>query len=250
MTTLVCHPSYVPKLAVVWVSSTKGIWSQSDSIFGMRYVKFVLIPPGGTLHPTDERLADDADVTRTALHNINLLDDGTAVTLYQLDGDTEHVDAILADSPDVISYNVSQTGDSIHAYIHFETNDTVKALLGVINQHEVILDTPIEYTKRGGLRMTIVGEEATIRETMTTVPEDVRFKLEETGEYEPSARRLFAQLTTRQQETLRAAVEAGYYEVPRRATHADVAQTLDRTGGTVGEHLRKIEAAVLTAIVP
>ena len=98
--------------------------------------------------------------------------------------------------------------------------------------------------------MTVIGEEATIRETIATVPDDVRLKLEETGEYEPSARRLFDRLTTRQQETLRVAIEAGYYEVPRRATHADVAEELDRTGGTVGEHLRKIEAAVLTAIVP
>lgn len=216
----------------------------------MRYVKFVLIPPDGGLHPADKRLADDPAVTRTALHNLNLLDDGTAVTLYQLDGDAEHIEAILADCSEILAYNVSKTGDSAHAYIHFETNDTVAALLGVPQEHEIILDTPIEYTPRGGLRMTVVGEEETIRGTIAAVPDGVRLKLEETGEYEPSVRRLFAQLTTRQQETLRAAVEAGYYEVPRRATHADVAQTLDRTGGTVGEHLRKIEAAVLTAIVP
>ncbi len=216
----------------------------------MRYVTFVLIPPDGRLHPSDARLADDPEVTRTALHNINLLDDGTAVTLYQHDGDAERIEAILTDCPEVLAYNVSQTGETVHAYIHFETNDTVEALLGVPQEHEIILDTPIEYTPRGGLRMTVVGEEETIRETISAVPEGVRLKLEEIGDYEPSARRLFAQLTTRQQETLRAAVEAGYYEVPRRATHADVAKTLDRTGGTVGEHLRKIEAAVLTAIVP
>lgn len=216
----------------------------------MRYVKFVLIPPDGNLHPTDKRLADDPEVTRTALHNINLLDDESAVTLYQLDGDPAHIDAILADSPEVLAYNVSPTGDSVHAYIHFETNDTVGELLGVPQKHEIILDTPIEYTRRGGLRMTVVGEEETIREAIATAPEGIRLKLEETGDYEPSVERLFAQLTTRQQETLQAAVDAGYYEVPRRATHADVAETLDRTGGTVGEHLRKIEAAVLTAIVP
>lgn len=216
----------------------------------MRYVTFVLIPPDGGLHPSDRRLAEDGDVTRTALHNINRLDDGTAVTLYQLDGTAEHIDEILADCPEVLAYNVSTTGDSVHAYIHFETNATVAGLLAVPQSHEIVLDTPIEYTPRGGLRMTVIGEEATIRETIATVPDDVRLKLEETGEYEPSARRLFDRLTTRQQETLRVAIEAGYYEVPRRATHADVAEELDRTGGTVGEHLRKIEAAVLTAIVP
>lgn len=216
----------------------------------MRYVKFVLIPPDGGLHPSDRRLAEDPDVRRTAIHNISLLDDGTAVTLYQLDGDADGIDTILADAPEVVAYNVSETGENVHAYIQFETNDTVAELLGITHEHGIILDTPIEYTRRGGLRMTVVGEEETIRRTIAAVPEGIRLKLEETGEYEPSARRLFAQLTSRQQETLRAAVDAGYYEVPRRATHADVAETLDRTGGTVGEHLRKIEAAVLTAIVP
>jgi predicted DNA binding protein len=216
----------------------------------MRYVTFVLIPPDGGLHPSDRRLAEDPEVTRTALYDINLLDDGTAVTLYRLDGPDGRVEEILADCPEVLAHNVSTTDDSVHAYIHFETNDVVAGLLAVPQTHGIILDTPIEYTPRGGLRMTVVGEEATIRETMATVPDDVRLKLEETGEYEPSARRLFAKLTTRQQETLRAAIDAGYYEVPRRATHADIAERLDRTGGTVGEHLRKIEAAVLTAIVP
>ena len=216
----------------------------------MRYVTFILIPPDGGLHPADQRLADDSAVTRTAIHNISLLDDDTAVMLYQLDGDAEHAEEVLEGSPEVVAYNVSQTDESVHAYIHFETNDTVADLLGITHEHEIILDTPIEYTRRGGLRMTVVGDEATIRETIAAVPDGVRLKLEETGEYEPSARRLFAQLTPRQQETLLAAVDAGYYEVPRRATHADVAATLDRTGGTVGEHLRKIEAAVLTAIVP
>lgn len=216
----------------------------------MRYMKFVLIPPNDGFHPIDTRLADDPEVSRMALHNLNLLDDGTAVTLYQLDGDAERVDVILADCSEVIAHNVSQMNDSVHVYIHFETTDTVAVLLRVTQEYEIILDTPIEYTSGGGLRMTVVGEEETIREIMSPVPDGVSLTLEETGEYEPSAQRLFAQLTTRQQETLRTAVEAGYYNVPRQATHADVAATLDRTGGTVGEHLRKIEAMVLNTIVP
>ncbi|EMA54013.1 helix-turn-helix domain-containing protein [Halococcus thailandensis] len=216
----------------------------------MRYVTFVLIPPDGGLHPSDRRLAEESDVTRTALHDINRLDDGTAVTLYRLDGTVERIETILDDCADVLAHNVSATGDSVHAYVHFETNDVVAGLLAVPHAHGIILDTPIEFTPRGGLRITVVGEETTIRETIGTVPDGIGLKLEETGEYEPSAQRLFARLTTRQQETLKAAIEAGYYEVPRRATHADIAERLDRTGGTVGEHLRKIEAAVLTAIVP
>jgi len=57
-------------------------------------------------------------------------------------------------------------------------------------------------------------------------------------------------LTERQQETLQAAIEAGYYNVPREATHEDIAERLGRSDGTVGEHLRKIEAKVMEAIAP
>lgn len=40
------------------------------------------------------------------------------------------------------------------------------------------------------------------------------------------------------------------YCVPREATHEDIAESLDLSAGTVGEHLRKIEATVTVAIGP
>jgi predicted DNA binding protein len=40
------------------------------------------------------------------------------------------------------------------------------------------------------------------------------------------------------------ALDLGYYEVPRRATHRDVAEQMDLSVGTVTEHLQKVEARV------
>jgi len=57
-------------------------------------------------------------------------------------------------------------------------------------------------------------------------------------------------LTAQQRETLLRAYEEGYYDVPRNATHEDVGDALGCSGGTVGEHLRKIEATILTEIAP
>jgi len=46
-----------------------------------------------------------------------------------------------------------------------------------------------------------------------------------------------------------AAVEAGYYDTPRRATQEDVAAAVDCSPATAGEHLRKVERAVFGALV-
>lgn len=47
---------------------------------------------------------------------------------------------------------------------------------------------------------------------------------------------------------LSAAVEAGYYRNPRGAGYEDLAAAVDRSTGTVGEHLRKAEAKLMAAL--
>jgi len=114
----------------------------------------------------------------------------------------------------------------------------------------IIFDIPLEYTGEGSLRAHIVGEEAVIREVIPQVPDDIGLNLEQISDYAPEEERLFSMLTERQRETPRAALEVGYYRVPREATHQEVADRLDRSDGTVGEHLRKMEAQVMAAIAP
>ncbi|MFC5971648.1 helix-turn-helix domain-containing protein [Halomarina salina] len=215
----------------------------------MRYFRAVVIPDDEGLHPIDRAFARAPDVTRQLLHNVNLLEDGTAMTMYQLSGDVDTIRDIC-DSPDVYEYHLAEGPDSVTLYAHFEPTETIAELLSLFQHHQLILDTPLEYTERGGLRVLVIGTEETIRSIMPEIPDEVTLKLERLGDYEPEADRLYSMLTPRQQETLQAALEVGYYQVPREATHEDIARELGLTGGTVGEHLRKIEATVLSAITP
>jgi predicted DNA binding protein len=216
----------------------------------MRYVRTVVTPQDGGLHPVDEALAADPDVTRELLHNISLLDDGTAITLFQLSGDIDHAREIADDAEEVLDYRVSEGDDHITVYAHFVPTETIVDLLSLFREYELILNMPLEYTGERSLRAHIVGEEAVIREVIPKVPGDIGLNLEQISDYVPEEERLFAMLTDRQQETLQAALEVGYYNVPRQATHQDIADYLDRSDGTVGEHLRKIEAKVMAAIAP
>ncbi len=216
----------------------------------MRYVTFVLIPDEGGLHPIDQALADEPTVERELLHEISLLNDGTAITIYQLNGDVDTVERVLDECPETLATNVSETRDSVHAYVHFDPNETIEQLLQIPLDYELIVDTPLEFTDRGGLRLTVIGDEEMVRRAIPEIPSPLRPKLEQTGDYEPVDDRLFSLLTARQQEILRTAVEHGYYSVPRQATHEDLARELGCSPGTVGEHLRKVEATILTEVTP
>jgi len=216
----------------------------------MRYAKCIIITDDDGLHPVDRRIADHPDISRELLHNINLLDDDTIVTLYQFSGDRAALANLLEESPLVQKFQLSGTEDEIHAYLHVKAQDRLVGLLGMLDQFEFIFDTPLEYTQRGGLRITLIGDVNSFQKAVPDVPDGIRLKLLKTGSYEPDTGRLFSQLTARQQEILQTAVNMGYYSVPRGVTHEDIGEELDCTGGTVGGHLRKIEAKMLGQIVP
>jgi len=216
----------------------------------MRYLRTVIIPREGGFHPVDETLAAEPNLQRELLHNISLLDDGTAITLFQLSGDADRAREIAEEADEILGYRLSKGDDHVTIYSHFVPSETMVDLLTLFREYELILDMPLEYTADGALRAHIVGEEAVIREVIPKVPDGIGLNLEQISDYVPEEERLFSMLTERQQETLQAAIDVGYYRVPRQATHQDIADYLDRSDGTVGEHLRKIEAKIMAAIAP
>ncbi|PSQ41257.1 hypothetical protein BRD14_06865 [Halobacteriales archaeon SW_5_68_122] len=101
----------------------------------------------------------------------------------------------------------------------------------------------------GGVRATIVGDDGTIQRVVDAIPDSLTLALEGLGDYHPDSEQLFSVLTERQREILEAAVESGYYEEPRGATHEEIAREVGVSAGTVGEHLRKVEEKVLSSLV-
>ncbi len=65
-----------------------------------------------------------------------------------------------------------------------------------------------------------------------------------------SAGELLGGLTEKQTEALLAALQAGYYAVPRTATMKEIARRHGRPRTTMEEHLRKAEFKILTALSP
>lgn len=216
----------------------------------MRSVTVVVSETDGWFQSYGQAFADAEGLTPVAIHSAQLLDDETALVLYELSGDAGRVRETLADSPDTIDSLVTEGVESVFAHILFEPTETVRRFLRIPRERRVTIDTPMAFTGDGGVRVTAVGPEEELREVFGASSERLRLTVEEVGDYRPNSERPFARLSERQQEVLRTAVELGYYEEPRGATQDELAAALDCTAATVGSHLRRIEGALIPALVP
>jgi len=215
----------------------------------MRYAELELSPGETGFHPADRALVESSRVERVGIDHFNQLDDGTIVFLYHLRGDVDRARAILEAHSDILTHSISGDETELHAYIHIDPNETVTTVFRLPQEHSLVVDTPIVCLPDGGIRVSVLATEETLAEALAAIPPGIDVELETLREYRPDRRRLLSSLTGRQQEVLRTATELGYYDVPRKATYEDIGEELGLSPVTVGEHLRKIEAAVLPALV-
>nr|WP_244531525.1 helix-turn-helix domain-containing protein [Halogranum amylolyticum] len=96
----------------------------------------------------------------------------------------------------------------------------------------------------------MIGEtNGALQKALADVPAELDVTVERIGAYPEVGGNVVSLLTDRQREVLDVALDLGYYDVPRKATHRDIADQMGLSVGTVGEHLQKIEARVLKGIV-
>ncbi|WP_436902911.1 helix-turn-helix domain-containing protein [Halovenus halobia] len=204
----------------------------------------------GTFHPLGKRLAEEPSINREAIHHVELLADGTVLTLAEGSGDRERYEEIMNESPNVDEYLVSGE-DRWIATTQFEANDPLQKVLGLRRMADLVIETPVKINDDGSVRITFLGTESDFQALYDRATGSSAFDttIVETGAYDPDAASFMRVLTTRQQEILQVATEAGYYSNPRRATHEDIANTIGIAPTTVGDHLREIESKVFETLV-
>lgn len=217
----------------------------------MRYLTVLVHPAEGRVfHPLGKKLADEPTIAREAIHHVELLADGTVLSFAEGSGDQERYEEIMRDSPYVVDFLVSGE-DPWMAVSQFEPTDVTRRALELQRESDIVIETPIQFNSDGSFRITYIGSDAAFQEVFRHAVEEnaVTFEVVETGDYEPDEASFARLLTTRQQEVLKAAVEAGYYSAPRQSTLEDVAEVVGIAPTTAGEHLRKVEERVFGALV-
>lgn len=215
----------------------------------MRSITFVVTPPAS--RPPYRLFAETPGLSRERIYNINLLEDGTMVLLGRIRGNPDRARRLIEERVDVLGLSISgESDDGGLVYIHTKPPSEIKRFLEIPREHEVFFDFPVKGTGDGELRVVMIGEtNEVLQEALGDVPPEIGVTIERIGPYPERAGDITAVLTDRQREVLDVALELGYYDVPRRATHGDIAAQMGITTGTVTEHLQKVESRVFDAFV-
>lgn len=215
----------------------------------MRAVTFTLDRPDSP-HIAYRLFESDPVVEREEIYHLNVLADESVVLLARVSGDVESATRLLEERPEILGYSLS-SGEAHGGllYVHARPPPEIKQFLTLPRTHEVFFDFPLESTSDGRLRVVMLGETNEIlQDALAEVPAELNATVERIGSYPDAGETITSVLTERQQEVLEVALELGYYDVPRQATHNDIAERLDLSVGTVGEHLQKIEARVFNTL--
>jgi hypothetical protein len=216
----------------------------------MRYVRLELSPPTGAVHPAGQQLAAEPDLDRLEIVYVDSFPDGTGILLYRLRGDATTLESRLEEHPLVLDWDLFEgPGADVYCYLYLDSGEPASKLMSLVGQDGLIVETPIEFTGDGSLRLTVAGTDEMIQDAYRAIPERFDYEIIKTGEYDPTSEWSVLDLTTRQHEVLRTAVEIGYYDVPKQATHQDIANELDCATSTVDEHLRKAESTVFLSLL-
>lgn len=204
----------------------------------------------GWFGPFHRAVAGRDALQLVALHEIRLLDDGTTVMLYEYRGPERTARRLAAEHLETVDggWQTGSLGETQLMFANAEPSPLVAGIVTLLDEYRLVVDWPIEFTRDDELRVTLVGDREEIRSACAAVPDGVRLEVARAGEYRTDAEALRRSLTPREREVLGTAVAAGYYRNPREANYEDLAATLGRSTGTVGEHLRNAEAKVMAAL--
>ncbi len=217
----------------------------------MRSVRVRLDAGGqeGEVHPMYDLLANAEFIERATALQWSFTDEAQAM-LHYVEGDAEAFRAATAKTAEVIETEIAPAGeDAFYAFIKGEATERLNELFEAIVAVTAMPIPPVEYHTDGTVSFTIVGPGEEIQTAIAAVPEPVAVSVEEVGGMHAVPGLAETVLTSRQREALDAALELGYYDVPRTATHEDVATALGCAPSTAAEHLRKAESNVLRNVL-
>lgn len=217
----------------------------------MKYLTLTLRQPRETRHPMQNFVADSEAVEREELLAWNLLPgEDVEYVLFYVVGTIDSYREAISEVESVAAFTlVPIDAESFYAYVRQVTREADRRFRSAFAHRHLLVIPPIEYTGDGHMRFTAVGESADLQALVEDFPEGISATVEEVGEYDRRHGTVAGALTDRQFEAASVAAAAGYYEVPKAANLAAVADELDCAESTASTLLRTAEAKVMRRVV-
>jgi len=211
----------------------------------MRRITVAVDYPPERAHPIHRRIVEDAVVTRMELLAWGPTASVTSLVWY--DAGRAVVSALLDEVDIVESAHLVERDGGTYAFTTQDRFGLDPAVLELIGQARVAFLPPVVFEDSGVARFQAVGEQAALSTFYDVLAGELAVEIEQVRPFEQ--RPATTGLTDRQRAALKAAVEVGYYEIPRSGSVEDVASRLDCATSTAGELLRKAEQTLVRRAV-
>lgn len=175
-------------------------------------------------------------------------DGGTMRFLSRFVGDPEAAREAAADLEIVHRYELTPAGEgTYYGYAVLDLRDVDATLMSVFDELGLVIVPPIVYTGRRTAQLSVLGDPDALAGVLERVPDDVGIEVERVGEHRRRTETLAGRLTGRQFEALETARNRGYYDVPRTASLATIADDLGCSESAASTLLRVAEAELVDA---
>ncbi|WP_308444669.1 helix-turn-helix domain-containing protein [Halomicrobium urmianum] len=211
----------------------------------MQQVTFAVEFTGERAQPTHRRLMGETPASRADLLVWGPL--GSPTSLSWFDAGAGAVERLLDGVESVRETRLVPGDGGTYAFAERRDYEFDPALRALVADAGVAFVPPVTFRESGRMQFEAVGDGTALGELRAAVPDDLRPSVEAVRPFR--RRSSTAPLTDRQREAVEAAVAAGYYEVPRTGSVADVAAALDCAHSTAGELLRRAESRLVAGFV-
>ena len=215
----------------------------------MKHVRVRITAHGreGDIHPMCGVLTKAPFVERATALQWNYTGDALGVLHYVV-GDADALETAMREIPEVVGYDIERIDDrSCYVYVRDATTDSLQETFGPLSSGGLIVVPPIKHEPDGTVVFSIFGPDDEIQDAVKIVAVPVEVSIEAVGGLAGTTPTVKARLTDRQYETVKTALQLGYYDIPKTATQENVAVELDCAPSTAAEHLQKAESQVLQA---
>ncbi|NHX36676.1 MULTISPECIES: helix-turn-helix domain-containing protein [Halolamina] len=215
----------------------------------MKYVRLRVTFSAETINPVHAAICDADAVDRDVLLHEDRSGPPPDTLLYHVDGDPDAFAGMLGDAPGVLEWAFTAVKDgTFYAFVEEAPPEGDEEILDALSRTGIMAVPPIEFASDRSATLTVVGTAGAIRPALEGLPGEMGMEVIRVGEYDRRRELFDSGLTGRQREAIAAAVDAGYYDSPRRGSIDDVAAALDVAPSTAAEHLRKAESRVMAAV--
>jgi hypothetical protein len=215
----------------------------------MKRVRVTIRPENADLPLTFEQVTGSSDeFAQVQVLNWNVTTTPVAFLLRIL-GDIERFENVLKRDDAIEEYELLPISEhESYCFVAGLGTADARVLWETFKSGSLMTIPPAEWNADGSYTFTIVGRDKDIQSALDGVPDDVRVDIESVGGTKVAPDSVIDRLSDRQLTAVEAAIELGYYDIPRRVTNEDVAAELDCAVSTAAEHLRKAESKIFTGL--